>query len=464
MEKLQLVSLLLVVLLAAWSRLTAADTPANCSFPDLEGTWKFQVSPSKGGARGKDIDCSQLGPVSKTVTVTIKALYGVEDDSGNVGFATIIYNQGFEVEINNYKWFAFFKYEQHGSNVTSYCHETFPGWVHDVLGRNWACFVGKKISETSGRKMNPAPFSSDEGWLSRTPYRNNPAFVEQINTVQKSWTAKVYPEYEGLSMEDHLKRAGGRKSHIPSIPPPAPMPTEEKYQGFPPAWDWRNVGGYNFVSPVRNQGSCGSCYSFATMGMLESRIRVKTSLKETPTLSPQQVVSCSNYSQGCDGGFPYLVAGKYVQDFGIVEEDAFPYTASDSPCTLKDGPYRHYTAEYHYVGGFYGGCNEAYMKYELIMGGPLAVAFEVYDDFMHYSGGIYHHTGLQNKFNPFQLTNHAVLLVGWGADDKTGEKYWIVKNSWGEAWGEKGYFRIRRGTNECAIESIAVSATPIPKL
>lgn len=104
------------------------------------------------------------------------------------------------------------------------------------------------------------------------------------------------------------------------------------------------------------------------------------------------------------------------------------------------------------------------MKLELILGGPLAVAFEVYDDFMHYGGGIYHHTGLQDKFNPFQLTNHAVLLVGYGTDSTTGEKYWLVKNSWGEGWGEKGYFRIRRGTNECAIESIAVSASPITKV
>lgn len=69
--------------------------------------------------------------------------------------------------------------------------------------------------------------------------------------------------------------------------------------------------------------------------------------------------------------------------------------------------------------------------------------------------------GLTDKFNPFQLTNHAVLAVGYGADKKTGEKYWIVKNSWGEGWGENGYFRIRRGTNECAFESVAEAAKPV---
>lgn len=89
---------------------------------------------------------------------------------------------------------------------------------------------------------------------------------------------------------------------------------------------------------------------------------------------------------------------------------------------------------------------------------------QVYPDFMHYREGIYHHTGLGEPFNPFELTNHAVLLVGYGRCHKTGQKYWIVKNSWGTGWGEDGYFRIRRGSDECAIESIAVAANPIPKL
>lgn len=92
--------------------------------------------------------------------------------------------------------------------------------------------------------------------------------------------------------------------------------------------------------------------------------------------------------------------------------------------------------------------------------GPLSVSFEVYNDFMHYQSGIYRHTGLIDKFNPFEITNHAVLLVGYGTDPD-GTKYWIVKNSWGEQWGEQGYFRILRGADECGIESVAVETFPI---
>lgn len=101
------------------------------------------------------------------------------------------------------------------------------------------------------------------------------------------------------------------------------------------------------------------------------------------------------------------------------------------------------------------------MKIELVKNGPMAVAFEVYNDFMHYSSGVYHHTGLTDKFNPFEITNHAVLLVGYGTTEDTNQDYWIVKNSWGEGWGEDGYFRIRRGVDECSIESIAVQSFPM---
>lgn len=450
-------AVLLLVLLGVCT--VRSDTPANCTYPDLLGSWVFQVGPRR--PRG-DFNCTEMGPTEEKVVIHLKKLDTAYDDLGNSGHFTLIYNQGFEIVLKDYKWFAFFKYEVKGSTVISYCHETMTGWVHDVLGQNWACFVGKKLASPL-EKVNSNMVQL--GSLQENLYSYNHDFVKAINTVQKSWTATTYEEYEKLSLRDLIKRSGGHSRRIPRLKP-APMTDGIQQQIFnlPESWDWRNVRGVNFVSPVRNQESCGSCYSFASMGMLESRIRILTNNSQTPILSPQEVVSCSPYAQGCDGGFPYLIAGKHAQDFGVVDEDCFPYTATDAPCKVKENCLRYYSSNYYYVGGFYGGCNEALMKLELVQHGPIAVAFEVHDDFLHYQSGIYHHTGLSDPFNPFELTNHAVLLVGYGTDPVTGMKYWTVKNSWGTHWGESGYFRIRRGTDECAIESIAVAAIPIPKL
>ena len=142
----------------------------------------------------------------------------------------------------------------------------------------------------------------------------------------------------------------------------------------------------------------------------------------------------------------------------------------DSKCTTKVGAERFYTAQYQYVGSYYGGCNEELMRISLVRDGPLAVSFKyggIFDDFVSYGTGIYSPTDVKHdnpngEYNPFVEVNHSVLIVGYGVDSKTSKKYWIVKNSWGASWGEQGYFNIDRGTNAKGIESIAVEAIPIP--
>ncbi|XP_055752667.1 dipeptidyl peptidase 1-like [Salvelinus fontinalis] len=455
------VSGVLLCVFLFWVEGSQADTPANCTYEDLLGSWVFQVA--KGG-QDKSINCSLMDTIDKSITVHLEKLSVAVDDLGNTGFFTLIYNQGFEVVLDDYKWFGFFKYSEQGSEVTSYCDQTLPGWVHDSLGNNWACFTAKRVVPIAPRSVHTHRYHPNDLFLQRS-YKHNLDFIDSINVAQSSWKATAYSEHETYTLQQLMHRAGGPASHIPRRVGPAPVTATlaKMAAGLPERWDWRDVNGVNYLSPVRNQASCGSCYSFALMGMLEARVRLQTNNTETPIFSPQQVVSCSQYSQGCDGGFPYLI-GKYVQDFGIVEESCYPYAGTDSPCDVPDGCLRHYTSDYSYVGGFYGGCSESAMMLELVKNGPMGVAFEVYPDFMHYKEGIYHHTGLHDTNNPFELTNHAVLLVGYGKCHVTGQKFWVVKNSWGTAWGEGGFFRIRRGSDECSIESIAVAAKPIPKL
>lgn len=147
-----------------------------------------------------------------------------------------------------------------------------------------------------------------------------------------------------------------------------------------------------------------------SMAMHEARIRIKSNNTVQTVFSTQDIVECSRYSQGCEGGFPYLVAGKYAEDYGIVEESCNPYKGVDGVCRTNPKCKRYYATNYRYIGGFYGACNEDLMKISLVKNGPIAVSFEVYNDFLNYRAGIYHHTGERDfvnfGFDPFEITNH----------------------------------------------------------
>jgi len=191
---------------------------------------------------------------------------------------------------------------------------------------------------------------------------------------------------------------------------------------------------------------------------MEARLRIKSKMQDRTLFSPQAVVSCSRYNQGCDGGYPILV-GRHGEEFGFVPESCFPYEASNSVCTKQcNNGKRYFVKNHQYVGGFYGACNEVEMMKEIHRAGPIVVAFEAPGSLFYYSDGVF--TGPSPKFeqnevgvNKWEQTNHAVVAVGWGVDQ--GTKYWIIKNTWGSRWGQGGYFRIRRGTDECASESMA---------
>lgn len=268
-----------------------------------------------------------------------------------------------------------------------------------------------------------------------------------------------------MTFRERLMRAGGvpKPGGGHAYPKKAPVSKKDldAVRDLPENFDWRSQNGTSFVSPIRNQGKCGSCYAFGSMAMLEARVRMMSKNTMQPVFSTQDIVSCSEYSQGCDGGFPYLIAGKYAEDFGVVEEKCLPYVGKDSiSCGNEQKDCTRYRAtNYYYIGGYYGACNEQLMQMELVTNGPIAVSFEVTNDFEAYKKGIYHKVDVGDGFNPWEVTNHVVSIVGYGLEN--GVKYWTVKNSWGEEWGESGYFRIMRGTDELSIESMAVAATPV---
>jgi cathepsin C len=272
----------------------------------------------------------------------------------------------------------------------------------------------------------------------------------------------------------HMMKLLGRTQAVKSVNPPDGLKLDDraddvKYANIPAnfraEYDLRKVKP-DIITPIVSQGSCGSCYAIAAADAMTMRLKLRDG-KDAPKLSAQNVVSCSDYNQGCEGGYPFLV-GKFGEDIGFVPEYCQPYTGADDACTVNcpaDKPLKVYHATgYGYVGGYYGACNEVAMMEEIYKHGPVVVAINAPPDLFYYSGGVYSFTDTDktssnlNGVSRWEKTNHAILCVGWGTDN--GVKYWIIKNSWGADWGEAGYFKLRRGTDEIASESMAVRMSP----
>lgn len=196
----------------------------------------------------------------------------------------------------------------------------------------------------------------------------------------------------------------------------------------PATIDWRSVGGQSYVTPVRDQGGCGSCWAFSTTGALESYVMRSRGTPGSPVdLSEQQIVSCSN-GGSCAGGWPDR-ASQHIREDGLVSEAAFPYKGVDAPCRVaQPNPKRH-----RRIGRWEHVRHDVEaMKTALAEHGPLPTTMAVYTDFFYYGGGVYSYsTGTLAGY-------HAILIVGYS----DAERAFIVKNSWGEGWGEKGYFKI----------------------
>ncbi len=208
----------------------------------------------------------------------------------------------------------------------------------------------------------------------------------------------------------------------------------------PPSLDWRNNGG-NFVTPVRSQGSCGSCWAFATTAALESSVLRGANTPITPenpdlNLSEQILVSCgtsgSNDAGSCAGGV-IQYASDYIRDTGLPLEACYPYTATDGSCGSACGTYN--TDTYRIASWAHVTTTSptvSAIRDALSIYGPLVTTMDVYSDLYAYSGGVYTYTSGTLE------GGHAVLIVGYS----DAGQYFIVKNSWGTGWGELGYFKI----------------------
>ncbi|GLT30625.1 hypothetical protein SLA2020_054170 [Shorea laevis] len=249
---------------------------------------------------------------------------------------------------------------------------------------------------------------------------------------------------------------GLRSLRLPKDATEAPiLPTEN----LPEDFDWREKGA---VTAIKNQGSCGSCWSFSTTGALEGAHFLATG--ELVSLSEQQLVDCDHEcdpeepgscDSGCNGGLMNSAFEYTLKAGGLMREEDYPYTGTDrGTCKFDKSKIAASVANFSVVS-----LDEDQIAANLVKNGPLAVAINAV--FMQtYVGGV------SCPYICSKRLDHGVLLVGYGsagyAPVRMKDKpYWVIKNSWGENWGESGFYKICRGRNICGVDSMVSTVAAV---
>jgi len=492
-----------------------ADLPVHCLKHQVVGEWDFTLSPEtperqhcghhtpdREEAQPK-IEITEKGKTTKRFNLLqsnqATSNFGAEKANG---MWTMVYDEGFDVQMSGYNFFAFSRFDLSWSNGVkkniSRCGETQVGWYSNVDKSSFGCFVAKKTGAEKHESflqsfVPPVPAKSDAYYnVKRDMAWHQKRALELNQRQEKTWTAKAYPRWAGKSMKEVNEMMGLKRSYSRAeagknlLEPTQPissssksfMQTARRHDNaknattavktkFPKTFDWRNAtDGKNYLDPVMDQGACGSCYVVAMTRMLTARHKIATKDPEAVPFSINYPLFCSEYNQGCNGGYGFLVA-KWSEDVGMVPATCARYNVNDGKCGIpKDciGPNekRWRASNPRYVGGFYGAASVENMMQELYTKGPMSAGLEPADDFMFYESGVYQSANAPSlkHHNPapgeWERVDHAVLLVGWGEED--GKKYWTLQNSWGPDWGEDGFFRIQMGENDSGIESIAEAA------
>jgi cathepsin L len=272
-------------------------------------------------------------------------------------------------------------------------------------------------------------------------FRQNMDFIQKHNDANKGFKVAMNQfgdltnaEFKSFYLGTPFKFTGTFK-------------TSTKMVRAPDSYDWRKHGA---VTPIKNQGQCGSCWSFSTTGSTEGCHFLTT--KKLVSLSEQNLIDCSTAqgNQGCNGGLMTAAMQYIISNNGIDTEASYPYTTSGpNTCTFSASNIGATLTGMVNVSS--GDENDLLLK---ATQGPVSVAIDAsQNSFQFYSSGVYYEPACSTS----QL-DHGVLVAGWGTD--SGTPYWLVKNSWGTSWGLSGYIEMSRNKqNNCGIATMATLPT-----
>jgi cathepsin L len=292
------------------------------------------------------------------------------------------------------------------------------------------------------KAANNKAYSDDEESVRRAVWEGNLKKVQDHNLqadlgVYTFWLGMN--KFADLTVTEFSKMMNGYNATLRGPRRSAQVYEFDPLQDLPDTVDWRDKG---YVTDVKDQGQCGSCWAFSSTGALEGQHFKSTG--HLVSLSEQNLVDCSTAqgNMGCNGGLMDQAFDYIKVNNGIDTEDSYPYEAIDNNCRFKaanvgatDTGYTDVTSK-----------DENALQQAVANIGPISVAIDAsHSSFQLYKSGVYNEI-----FCSQTRLDHGVLAVGYGAD--SGKDYWLVKNSWGTGWGDKGYIKMSRNKrNQCGI-------------
>ncbi|XP_066575123.1 cathepsin F [Amia ocellicauda] len=289
-------------------------------------------------------------------------------------------------------------------------------------------------------RYNRSYSSAEEFQYRLQVFSENLATARQLQSLDRGSAEYGVTKFSDLTEEEfrslYLNPLLTREPTRPLRPaPPARAPP-------PPAWDWREHGA---VSAVKDQGACGSCWAFSVTGNIEGQWFLKTG--QLLSLSEQELVDCDKLDEACGGGLPSNAYSAIEKLGGLETEADYSYTAHRQACEFKPGRVAAYINSSVDLPK-----DEDEIAAWLAENGPVSVALNAFA-MQFYRRGVSH--PLRIFCNPWMI-DHAVLLVGYG--QRNGVPFWAIKNSWGEDYGEQGYYYLYRGARLCGMNRMCSSA------
>ncbi len=247
--------------------------------------------------------------------------------------------------------------------------------------------------------------------------KNNAEWIAAENSISQ------------LTNEEMKTLLGAKREETDNLPDQKPTSSN-----LPESYDWRNINGVDYTTPIKNQEDCGSCVAFGTLSAFEVYLKSNSDNFYDFDLSEGQLFFCGGGT--CGSGWLPKNALDRLKTTGVPPETCLPYDSKNTEC---DDACENWQKKVAKISNYRRANSIEGMKDAIVTHGPLVATFIVYEDFKYYNSGIYEHVWGS------KLGGHCVSIVGY--NDNPG--YWICKNSWGTNWGEEGFFKIKY--KECEI-------------